>query len=641
MRTVYESRMDCRRCAYFEKELYMSFNKKDACIPDGVFKEMLRADQAYDWRLLTNGTIIPTLSYADQPYVVKADDGALVCVVTTGQGHEGDAGQHVAVLRSTDDGKTWSDPVAVESPANPESSYAVLLKVSTGRIYCFYNYNEDNIREVPTVFPGNPPTFRMDTLGYHVFKYSDDHGCSWSENYYKVPIRETEVDRENTTGGKIRFMWNVGRPFVLDGAAFISIHKVSGFGDGFLAGSEGWLVKSENILTETDPEKILWETLPEGETGLRTPPGGGPVSEEQSYAVLSDRSIYCVYRTIDGWLAESYSRDAGRHWSVPQYKCYADGRRMKNPRAAAFVWRCRNGKYLQWFHNHGGRFIGEHGLDEPVKSPYEDRNPVWISAGIETDGPDGKRLEWSQPEVLLYDDDPLIRMSYPDMIELDDGMYITETQKNIARIHKIDPAFLDKLFGQFEAESAPEEEDGLLVIEKGGCTVPMPALPKFVQRDRRRADAGKVDLRQGFSILLQCAVPGAETLLDNRTKSGIGFALRVTGEGALEWVMSDGQSKSLHDTAAGVIPFDRPCLLAVVVDGGPKIVSFVINQQFYDGGDDRQFGWSRFSAEFASAQGSASLQVSPAVRCGKIYGRALMTCEAIQLQRGSLLSRSS
>ena len=146
----------------------MAYNTKDACIPDGILKEILKADQANDWRLLSNGFEIPTRSYSDQPYLVKADDGALVCVVTTGEGHEGAAGQHVAVLRSTDDGRTWSDPVAVESPNNPESSYAALLKTPSGRLYCFYNYNADNIREMPTVYEGHPPTYRVDTLGYHV-----------------------------------------------------------------------------------------------------------------------------------------------------------------------------------------------------------------------------------------------------------------------------------------------------------------------------------------------------------------------------------------------------------------------------------------------------------------------------------------
>ena len=125
---------------------------------------------------------------------------------------------------------------------------------------------------------------------------------------------------------------------------YVSLHKVGGLGHGFFTRSEGVLLRSDNIMTETDPEKITWETLPEGDAGLRTPPGGGPIAEEHSYVVLSDGAIYSVYRTIDGHPAYAYSRDGGRSWTQPAYKRYANGRLMKHPRAANFVWKCENGK---------------------------------------------------------------------------------------------------------------------------------------------------------------------------------------------------------------------------------------------------------------------------------------------------------
>ncbi|MCA9437483.1 MAG: exo-alpha-sialidase, partial [Candidatus Omnitrophica bacterium] len=109
---------------------------------------------AADWRNIHNGSEIPTESYADQPYVVKTDDGAWLCVVTTGSGHEGQSGQHVVSMRSVDLGKTWSEPVAIEPATGPEASYAVLLKAPSGRIYVFYNHNTDNLREARA---DNPP----------------------------------------------------------------------------------------------------------------------------------------------------------------------------------------------------------------------------------------------------------------------------------------------------------------------------------------------------------------------------------------------------------------------------------------------------------------------------------------------------
>ncbi len=135
-----------------------------------------------DWRDIRAGFEIPDKTYSDQPYIVKTDDGAWLVCLTTGAGREGQEGQHVITARSTDQGRTWSAPVDVEPPDGPEASYAVMLKVPSGRIYIFYNHNTDNIREVKA---DDPPykggiCRRVDSLGYFVFKYSDDHGRSWS-----------------------------------------------------------------------------------------------------------------------------------------------------------------------------------------------------------------------------------------------------------------------------------------------------------------------------------------------------------------------------------------------------------------------------------------------------------------------------
>ena len=76
------------------------------------------------------------------------------------------------------------------------------------------------------------------------------------------------------------------------------------------------------------------------------------------------------------------------------------------------MWNCGNGRFLYWFHNHGGRFIGELGAGgKGGRSTYDDRNPAWLMAGREIKTAQGVMIEWSQPEILLYDDDSFIRMS--------------------------------------------------------------------------------------------------------------------------------------------------------------------------------------------------------------------------------------
>jgi len=600
-----------------------------------------------DDRHIAAGREIPTVNYCDQPYVVPANDGAWVCCVTTGAGGEGEAGEYVLTMRSTDLGKTWSDYAAVEPPDGPESSYAVMLKAQdTGRIYIFYNHNTDNVREVLTE-PGYPQkTFkRVDSLGHFVFKFSDDHGKSWSRERHEIPVRDFQCDRANVYGGKLKFFWNVGRPFMLKKAVYVPLHKIGAMGEGGFAQSEGALLRSPNLLTERDPEKIVWETLPDGEVGLRAPQGGGRIAEEQSFAVMSDGSIYCVYRSVDGYPVESYSRDSGRTWTEPVYKKYADGRAMKNPRAANFAWRCLNGKYLYWYHNHGGNFIRR---DFSINQGYYDRNPVWLCAGEEVESQNGRIIRWSQPEIVLYDDDPYIGMSYPDLIEEGGAYYLTETEKYIARVHKIDTHLINGLFSQFENRGVAR--DGVILeLGAGGSPVPpsapMPLLPKLTMLRDKHYSRCK-DLRAGFSLEVRFKLDRLaawQVLLDNRTAEGNGFCLRATEKGTLEIILGDGRTENRWECDPDMLGTKREHHAVVIVDGGPKLILFVVDGILCDGGEYRQFGWGRYNPNLRTPQGGPRLKVGNMLEGNvsllRMYGRALRVSEAIGNWRSGTTAR--
>ncbi len=595
-----------------------------------------------DPRHISNGWNIPSEGYADQPYIVKTDDGAWLCVMTTGKGREGAGGQHVVSMRSKDRGRTWEKPVDIEPADGPEASYAVLLKVPTGRIYVFYNHNTDKVREIKS--ETGESIQRVDSLGHYVFKFTDDGGRSWSAQRYDVPVREFDCDRTNVYRGSLRFFWNVGRPLLRDDAAIMVLHKVGAMGEGFFAQSEGAFFKSGTILTERDPEKITFETLPDGTVGLRTPPGGGRVAEEQSIVSLSDGSLYCVYRTVDGWPACAYSRDGGHTWSTPAYASYAPGgRRIKHPRAANFAWRCSNGKFLYWFHNHGGAFIrpGSPGAGRDGRTPYEDRNPAWLAAGVERDSPEGKVIHWSQPEILLYDDDPFIRMSYPDLIEEDGKFYVTETQKNIGRVHEIPKLLLDALFGQFENSSVAQT--GLILKLRNdppmAREVAMPQLPIFHLRDGTRPDHGGKDLRAGFSLEFWMQLDSqaaGQALLNSRDERGRGILVSTTEEETIRIKLNDGRQESSWDCDRGLFTPGKLHHVVITVDGGPKIITFVVDGVLCDGGEERQFGWGRFSPTLRSPNGSAKLKISAAIRSLRLYNRILRTSDAVGNFRAGL-----
>ncbi len=384
---------------------------------------------------ITTGSIIPGEGYCDQPYVVKLPDGTWLCTMTTGKGHEGHNGQHTVSCRSSDRGKTWGPLVDIESADGSEASWVMPYLTEYGRVYVFYTYNAENMR---TVIGGG---HRVDTLGEYAFKYTDDGGKTWSKERHFIPVRETNTDRRNPYQGKVRFFWGVGKPILHKGSMYLGFTKVEKFGANFIALSEGWFLRCSNIETERDPAKLEWTTLPEGEDGLKSPQG--PIASEVNLTSLSDGSLFCTYRTVTGHPCHAYSRDDGKTWTPPAFMTYGpEGRMVDNPRAANFVRKLMDGpykgNYIYWFHNNRGK-------------SWDDRNPAYLLGGTEVDGPDGKVIQWGEPVAILYDKNPKTRISYPDFI-WDDGLYITETQKSIARVHRIPDELLRKLWEEMDAK---------------------------------------------------------------------------------------------------------------------------------------------------------------------------------------------
>ncbi|MCF7854147.1 MAG: exo-alpha-sialidase [Candidatus Pacebacteria bacterium] len=609
-----------------------------------------------DVRHIETGREIPSEGYCDQPYVVVNADGSWTCLLTTGVGHEGASGQHVVAAITGDQGKTWSQLYDIEPATGPEASWVMPLRVpETGRIYAFYTYNKENQREVKTVDGG---TFnRVDSFGTYAYRYSDDCGRTWSTERYEIPMRLFECDRENAYAGNVMFFWGVGKPFTHKGAAYVCASKVGGFGTGFFAQNEGVLFRSPNLLTEHDPANHVWETLPEGEVGLRTPPGGGPIAGEFNATPMNDGSLYGTFRTIDGWSCHAYSRDDGRNWDIDWMTYTPGGRRVKNPRSANFVRRFSNGKYLYWFCFNGGEILGRSpGVNAGVA--YNNRNPIWLCGGVEKDG----RIHWSQPEIILYDDKIGNRMSYPDFIEDNGRVFITETQKTIARVHELDSHVLEAMWNQHETcETAAEGLVLDLNAEEcaAGSVVDMPELPSLHNRaaDYVDADTGatlggsvpkQVESRGGFALEFRVRFDDLDpwqVLFDSRGEEGRGVIVRLTDHGTLKlYIVSRAYDTPGSTSGNGMVEAAcecdrnllRPgCVHQVLfsVDGGPKIMSVMVDGVLCDGGSERQFGWSRFHPNLMSPNGAPTAKLAPSLHGAlervRLYDRYLLTSEGV------------
>ena len=562
------------------------------------------AGEVRDRRDIASGAVIYRHGYCDQPYVVVCKDGAWLCVFTTGAGHEGDVRQYIAATRSTDAGRTWTEPVPIEPPGDVEASWAMPLIVPSGRVYVFYVYNGDRVRTLAG------KGIRADMLGWYCLRYSDDGGRTWSQRH-RIPIRTTACDRSNDWQGQVQILWGIGKPVVFDGTAMFALTKLGRY---MLDDGEGWFVRSDNILTESDPERIRWELLPDGEQGVRNA-AFGSIQEEHNIVPLGPEDLFCMYRTTMGWPASSYSHDGGRTWTEPQPATYTPGgQTFKHPRACPRIWKTTAGRYLFWFHNNGGK-------------TFDDRNPAWVSGGIERNGD----IHWSQPEILLYDADPKTRISYPDLIEQDGRTFITETQKTIARVHEIDPNLLAGLWSQGKAG----------IVARRGLVAEVTGLDIGRQRLRLPRAIGQAE-GPGFTIEVVARfddLSQGQVILDSRSDDGRGVCVGTTERQTIEVVLSDGKSSTSWDCDTGLLQPRRSSHVVITYDAGPRILVFVVDGTLCDGGSQRQFGWTRGPADICDFAGTSEVSIAPSLRgrlgLVRLYNRPLRTSEAIGNFRAS------
>ena len=151
-----------------------------------------------------------------------------------------------------------------------------------------------------------------------------------------------------------------------------------------------------------------------------------------------------------------------------------------------------------------------------------------------------------------------------------------------------------------------------------------------------RFDHGAKSLRQGFSIELRLklrSLDAGQIVLDSRTKGGQGICVQTAERGTLGIVLNDGQTENRWDCDPGMLEKDRWHHVVITVDGGPNIITFVVDGRLGDGGESRQFGWGRFSPSLLNVNGSGRLRIgsrfSGEIAALRLYGRALRISEAV------------
>ena len=560
-----------------------------------------RYSESPDPRCFDNGTLIFHNGYNDQPYVVKCHDGSWLCVITTSKYEERGADRTLVVTRSRDRGRTWSTPAySIEPPEMRQPSWGTLYVAPYGRVYIFYNLREKKAGPSPIGF---------------FFKYSDDHGETWTAKRYPIPIRRIALDRQFPgTGG-----WSVCPPVEVGTNVLVSYTR---FGVSKRSRGQGFVFRSDNLQTEREARKIRWEMLPAGDFGIRAEEVKSDMQEEHILTPLSGDDLFCLWRTTSGYACHGYSRDGGRTWTDRGFATYQPGgRRIKQPLACCRPYRTSDGRYLLWFHNT---------KPQSETAAHRPRDVVWLAGGEQRDG----LIHWSQPEVLLYGFDLPVRgqgMSYPDFIEQDGRLWVTTTDKENARIFEIDPAMLEGLWNQDKRSDVPTE--GLMLdLEKKASrqayVLALPSLPSL--------------LHGGFTVDLMFRLddlrPG-QTLLDCRSLKGKGWCVTTADRGTLRIELDDGRhAPEGWATDRGLLEPDRTHHVTFIVDGGANLILVVVDGVLCDGGDEAQRGWGRFSRRLADVSGESSTlrvagELHENIQRLRLYRRPLPVSEAVRIHR--------
>ncbi len=605
-----------------------------------------------DPRDLKSGHVVSDRNgYYDSQNIVAVggDDGrslVLSVVFHHSENREGGPGLRLFSTRSLDRGRTWSEPRAIESPERQSHDGYQLVHRPPDRperIFVFYGWNTGS----------HPPTGErlkrtdMQLEEGYWFRVSEDAGLTWGDRSHLIPVRRTRIDRENPWGGATMGMFLCDKPSVIDGAVYMAFQKTRD-GAGETPGSEVFLLRSRDLLTVDDSARATWETLPTGDVGLRAP--AGELGEEPHVLAVGHR-LLVVWRTEMGKLASAVSTDGGETFSAPFWLGYdgsddSHSQPIKNPRGAITPFRLRrpspSGRalYVMLFYNNG----------RTDRMGYVGRRVYWLTMGRETPG---GSIEWGQPELALwwdgtgFEDRPdwnpdwaiVDGPGYPDWVEFDDGaLAFVESNKLAIRYHEVDPRLLTFIGLQPELAVVAEAGKVLDVIAPAG-SIRAPVL---------------VDLRTGGGFTLMVVVGGlphgstvvsalssvtaalGEEPTDRRVTKG--YTITVTAEGELELMVTNGFGVTLtHSTRIASRIWDgNDHLVAFIVDGGPKVVSVVVDERLDDGGDQPQ-GWAFFPAGLGEVGGSeVAFLAGTGLRRFLVYDRALLTTEAIATGRGLL-----
>jgi hypothetical protein len=370
-----------------------------------------RGDPATEWRRSQPDVVVyipkgaPHNDTDNEHFLVFESPRAGLLAMWTQSSVEGRGDNHLVLARSAD-GVRWSAPewIVGTHPGTDElqASWGFPIVTRRGRIYCFYT------KELPIVDNNRQGCGAMGCA------YSDDDGHNWTFGA-DIPMPRNQYDHPDPNVPRNWIVWQ--KPIRDRQGRWIAGYTQTTSKAVFTPVSTHWtdwdsrcaFMRFENIEDNPDPRDLRMTWLPTDRAGLEVPARNYPqfsVAQEPSLALLPDGRLFCVMRTMTGYIWYAVSADDGATWRDPEVLRYRDGGDpVPHPLSPGPVYAMGDGRYLLVYHNNPGRL----GPFDMFKEKWEAnqanfvRRPTFISVGEFR--PRAHQPLWFSPPRQILDTD--------------------------------------------------------------------------------------------------------------------------------------------------------------------------------------------------------------------------------------------
>jgi hypothetical protein len=260
---------------------------------------------------------------------------------------------------------------------------------------------------------------------------------------------------------------------------------------------------------------------------------------------------------------------------------------------------------------------------------YDFRNPAWCAPAFEYDTENGKELIYGQPEILFYHTGDRLSISYPDLIEHEGKLLITETQKFIARIHTVSDKLQEALLNQ---DTVSARLDGISMKELKQNGVPEQKYSKVNHADRE--EWKEIHENSGTTWIFEGKFKAGDKVISAYNRKRGGFKVEVNEDGTLH-CFAAGEAASVTVESSINVCDGKKHHIAWIMDTAACVSYLVIDGIFDNGGEVSECGWQFVPHQLSAIRGTKDVSFGEGVSDVRLIQSSILTYDAIGDWRAS------